>query len=154
MNETQAEAALIAARWPGGAVCPRCGSRNVNYKAGGTPSHLRCRTCRGYFSVRTFTEMHSSNLPLLTWLRALYIFRSDSQITVDDLQDRLGVATSTAWHLRSRLRRFDMRLFKLPTPVCPRCRSRDLALDSSYAICLSCGHLVNDVDSLVTHKVR
>ena len=89
--------------------------------------------------------MHSTNLPLLTWLRALYIFRSDSKITVEDLQDRLGVAPSTAWYLRKRLRRFDMRLFKLPIPVCPRCKSRDLELDAKYVICLSCGNLSDDV---------
>ena len=49
--------------WPDGRHCPHCGSVRT-HEASHANSPYRCTDCRGYFSVKTNTIMHKSQLPL------------------------------------------------------------------------------------------
>lgn len=64
-------------RWAGDPSCPRCGSTDV-YRmetADGQPNpnyRWRCRGCKRMYSVRTWTVMEESRLPLWIWLHAFW----------------------------------------------------------------------------------
>ena len=73
-TERKAERQFERSPWPTSIACPRCGSLSVTRRRSRKPMPLRCRDCRGYFSVRTGTVMagesghrgvHSGNAPRL-----------------------------------------------------------------------------------------
>ena len=43
------------------------------HEASHAKSPYRCTDCRGYFSVKTNTIMHKSQLPLRKWVFAIYL---------------------------------------------------------------------------------
>ena len=123
-DEESAERWFIETLWPDGVRCPRCGSDDVvdrNLK----PRQWRCRDCRRNgasatdFSVKSFTVMHSSNLPLLQWVDGMYdVSQEPKGISAQMLSDRLNVSYGTALHLWHRMRRGfeeEMELFLGPT---------------------------------------
>ena len=70
-----------AVRWPDGRVCPHC-SFTISYKVkvnGRTHDRYECKRCKGQFTVTTKTAMHSTKLPLLKWLQAMYLIVSSSK---------------------------------------------------------------------------
>ena len=62
---------LIAARWPNGFFCPRCGAggKRLRYR----PTVHQCEACGYDVSVTAGTLMHKSRLPLRTWFRAAWL---------------------------------------------------------------------------------
>ena len=58
--------------WPDGRHCPHCGSIRT-HEAKHRFSPYRCTDCRGYFSVKTGTVMHKSQVPLRKWVFAIYL---------------------------------------------------------------------------------
>ena len=65
----------------------------------------RCRTCHKFFSVKTNSLMHSSNLGYQKWAVAVYIINTNIKgISSMHLSRRLNVTQATAWHLLHKIR--------------------------------------------------
>ena len=104
-DEAAAEAWFVRTRWPRGVTCPKCGSTNILERASRKPQPYRCRDCRGYFSVRTGTLMHSSPLGYRIWIDALFLLTTNLKgVSSMKLHRDLGVTQKTAWYLAHRIR--------------------------------------------------
>ena len=105
-DDRAAEDWFIQRRWPDGVQCPGCGSASVSKRPTRKPQPFRCRECRFDFSVKTGTVMHSSNLPLRKWAKALYYALGDPKgISAMHLSVVLKVQHGTALHLLHRVRK-------------------------------------------------
>ncbi len=72
-DETSAREWFEVVHWPDGKMfCLRCGSDGV-YRCKHKTMPYRCRSCKKYFSVKTGTAIEASNLPLKTWVWAIYL---------------------------------------------------------------------------------
>ncbi len=72
-DEAAAVEFVEKAVWGDDPICPRCGLTETVYKVkNGKPMRWRCRDCRRYFSVKVGTSLEESNLPLRTWIMAIY----------------------------------------------------------------------------------
>ncbi len=67
--------------WPLGRVCPHCGClKSWLLKSDSTrPGLYECSGCAGQFTVTTKTPLHSTKLPLQTWLMAMYFIINSSK---------------------------------------------------------------------------
>lgn len=89
-------------RWHGTVACPVCGSLKIYTRQNG----YTCGDCHHHFSDTSGTIFHSSKLPLVTWLTALYyLLRSSRGISSYNLGRYLGIPQPTAWRVLTRLRR-------------------------------------------------
>ena len=109
IREIPDEAAAIAfveeCVWGDEPYCPRCGGDNVYRIKNGQPMGHRCRDCSRYFSVRIGTVMQDTNLPVHTWLLAIYLmFTSRHGISSVELGKQLNIRQGTAWFLEHRIR--------------------------------------------------
>ena len=90
-------------RWPGGAICPRCGSTiatRIKERA-----QWDCQGCSYHFSVKSGTVMHDSHLSLRKWFAATYLMcESKKGMSALQLKRTLDVSYKTAWHLCHRIR--------------------------------------------------
>ena len=106
-------------RWKNGIVCPHCGSIHISECKGSMP--YRCKTCRKHFSVRVGTVLNNSKLPLLKWLRALYVLgNSKKGISSIKLAEYIGCTQKTSWFLAHRIRelwRFNNKKLRLGSGV-------------------------------------
>ena len=102
-NERECHNYLIQLRWPNGASCPYCKSKEVyrrNWQFG-----FKCRTCNCSFSVCNGTVFQSTKLPLLKWFQAISIISSAKKgISSLQLARTIGVHRNTAWFMQKRLR--------------------------------------------------
>jgi transposase-like protein len=103
-NETAARAWFEAARWPKGAICPKCGSSKAypTKKAG----VYRCAapTCRKDFTVMTSTVMERSHAKLTQWATAFHMAASSKKgFSAHQLHRELGCQYNTAWFLHHRV---------------------------------------------------
>ena len=104
-NDATAETWFAETRWPLGAVCPACGSLNVQSGAAHKTMPYRCRDCRKRFSVRTGSAMEASKLGCQTWAIAIYLLTTSLKgVSSMKLHRDLGVTQKTAWHLAHRIR--------------------------------------------------
>ena len=142
---------LQAMVWPNGRVCPACGYKRSIALAGRDMGQYRARpglyqccngACRFQFTATTRTPLHSTKLPLSTWLYALWlILQSDKGLSSIRLAEALGVSQPTAWRIGHALRlmqegagsrsrggpafsRSDMRLTKAGSQIIWRQRER------------------------------
>ena len=67
-DDAAAEAWFIAQRWPGGIICPHCGSGNVQEKAAHKTMPDLPR-----FSVRIGTPLQDSKLGYRMWAMAIFM---------------------------------------------------------------------------------
>ena len=105
-DERYAESAFERARWGANVCCPKCGSLDIAPRKSRLPAPYRCRDCRRYFSVKTGTVMHGSNLPLSTWALAIWMMASNPKgVSATKLSRDLGIAYRSAWHLSHRIRK-------------------------------------------------
>lgn len=103
---------LAKKRWPGGFVCPQCGS-NKGWRLESRPWVFQCggrdgvKRCRKQTSVIAGTVMHGTHLPLRTWFVAAYLVATHSNaISALQLQSKFGLGSyKTAWLLLHNLRR-------------------------------------------------
>ena len=94
-------------RWDGFRICANrdCGSDNTRPVPNSKPMPYHCSDCRKYFSVRTDTPMQASNLPLRTWLFAMYsLVTNPKGVSSCQLHRDLGITQKNAWHLGHRIR--------------------------------------------------
>jgi transposase-like protein len=102
-SEDECRAHLERLRWPEGVRCPRCGA-GTGVSRIGRRGQFDCNVCRYQFSVRTRTALHGSNLPLRTWLLAIYVIDDCADVPASRLEHLLGVSYKTAWSLKRRIR--------------------------------------------------
>jgi transposase-like protein len=103
-NEEAARAWFEAARWPNGALCPKCGSaKHYATKKAGV---YRCAasTCRKDFTVMTGTVMERSHAKLTQWAAAFHLAASSKKgFSAHQLHRELGCQYNTAWFLHHRV---------------------------------------------------
>jgi transposase-like protein len=92
--------------WPGGPVCPKCGSCTQPYDLAKTRVGLKkCRDCKKQFTVRIGTVYESSHIPLHKWLQATYLICSSKKgISAHQLHRILGITYKSAWFMCHRIR--------------------------------------------------
>lgn len=105
-TEEKAEAWFVEQRWPDGAVCPFCESRDVQKRPNRKPQPYRCRACRKDFSVTVGTLLHRSHIPLSKWAIALYLYATSlKSVSSMKLHRDLGITQRSAWFMAHRIRR-------------------------------------------------
>lgn len=98
---------LIQQRWNGIPVCPYCGSTKQYVIDNGKRFKCANNKCYKKYSVTLGTVFESSNIPLTTWLPAVYIIHSHKKgISSVQLAKDLGVTQKTAWFMNHRIREF------------------------------------------------
>lgn len=96
---------MESVRWPGGPVCPRCGTINNAKPIRSRPGLYRCGGCGKQFTVTVGTALEGSHLPLRVWYLAMYLMLSTAKpISAMSLSRQLGIQYRTCWHLLHRLR--------------------------------------------------
>ena len=102
-TEAQCEAAVVAARWPEGFVCDRCGCTRFS------PTHngrrlWQCKDCDYQSSSIVGSVMEHTKLPLTTWFLGMYwVTQSKNGVSALVLMRYVGVSYPTAWLLRHKL---------------------------------------------------
>ena len=104
-DDATAEKWFVETRWPKGVACPKCGSMSITEVKNRKPQPYRCKDCRKFFSVKTDTLMHSSNLGYQTWAIAYYLMSTGIKGTSSmKLRRDLEITQKSAWHLAHRIR--------------------------------------------------
>jgi len=103
-SEDQCEAALMAARWPHGFLCPLCArSASSRFRREGR-LYQQCSACRHQCSVISGTIFESSKLPLTRWFVAMHLLtQSKNNVSALELKRHLGVCYKTAWLVKHKL---------------------------------------------------
>jgi transposase-like protein len=97
-TEAACAQAVMAARWPNGFSCPKCGEEahcviNVNSRP-----LFQCNDCRRQTSVAAGTLFAGTKLPLTTWFLAIYLIsQAKTGLSALALKRQLGVSYPTAW---------------------------------------------------------
>src|ERR1700722_8775540 len=92
-------------RWPDGAVCPRCGSRDVAYSEKYRRYECSHRHDRRQFTVKTGTIMEDSPLSLDKWAVAVWLeANAKNSISSYEIHRSLGITQKTAWFMLHRIR--------------------------------------------------
>jgi transposase-like protein len=96
---------LEGLRWPGGFVCPVCGSAGAPYRS--SRSRLMCRDCGRQSTVTAGTIFDKTRTPLRVWLAAAWYLTNQKQgVSALGLQRVLGLGSyETAWTMLHRFRR-------------------------------------------------
>ena len=106
-TEDKCRAFLIQQRWNGKPVCPHCGNDKVYTINKGKGFKCASPSCYKKFTVMVGTVFQSSNIPLTTWLPAVYIIASHKKgISSVQLSKDLHVTQKTAWFMLHRIREF------------------------------------------------
>ena len=104
-DDEAAERWFVESRWPDGLRCAHCDGENVAAKANHPSQPYHCGDCRKFFSAKTNTVMHGSNLGYRKWLIAIYILTTNLKgASSMSLHRAVGVTQKTAWHLAHRIR--------------------------------------------------
>jgi transposase-like protein len=96
---------LVAYRWPDGAVCPRCGGKNVKFSEKYNRWQCGSHHERRQFTLKTGTIFEDSPLGLDKWLAALWLLvNSKNGISSWEVSRAIGVTQKSAWFMMHRLR--------------------------------------------------
>lgn len=96
---------LVQQRWNGSPVCPYCGSNKWYSIEDGKRFKCGNKECYKKYSVTVGTCFHASNIPLSTWLPAMYLLTAHKKgISSCQLAKDLGVTQKTAWFMLHRIR--------------------------------------------------
>lgn len=105
-DDKTAEDWFIKCRWAKGIACAHCNSKNVNEKAKHPTMPYRCRDCKKYFSVKTNSVMHGSNIGYQKWAMAIYLMTTGIKgVSSMKLHRDLGITQKSAWHMAHRIRK-------------------------------------------------
>lgn len=92
-------------RWPNGASCPQCGSRNVRYLAKYRRYQCMSNHPRRQFTIKTGTIMEDSPLGLDKWAVAFWLeANAKNSISSYGVGRAIGVTQKTAWFMQHRIR--------------------------------------------------
>ncbi len=107
-SEETAYEYVEAILWPGGPVCPHCGSTERVNKLGGKTSRIgtyKCYVCQRAFTVKIGTIFEDSHIPLRKWLQAITLISASKKgISCNQLHRMLGITIKSAWFLGHRIR--------------------------------------------------
>jgi transposase-like protein len=98
---------LEKAIWPSGRRCPHCDGQKSWPLSGPTSRKglYECSSCGKQFTVTTKTPLHSTKLPLRTWLMAMYFMINSSKgVSSVFLAKWIGVRQKTAWKVGHAIR--------------------------------------------------
>ena len=103
-SESQCQAALQAARWPRGFVCPKCGgAARSRFVRGGLP-YWQCGPCAHQTSLISGTIFEASKLSLTRWFLAMQLLtQSKNNVSALELKRQLGVSYRSAWLLKHKI---------------------------------------------------
>lgn len=102
-DDAAAEEWFIKCRWPDGVTCPHCGSHKISEPR--KPQRFHCRGCRKYFSAKTKSLLHGSNLGYRVWALAIHLMTASLKgVSSMKLHRGLGITQKSAWHLAHRIR--------------------------------------------------
>jgi transposase-like protein len=103
-TEAQCRAALEAARWPRGFVCPACGgAARTCFERGGL-RYWQCGQCAYQCSLLSGTIFESSKLPLSRWFLALQLLtQAKNNVSALELMRQLGVSYRSAWLMKHKI---------------------------------------------------
>lgn len=105
-SETEARKYIEALRWPGGRICPKCGTVGAEYETK-REGRYRCgsKECRKDFTVTTGTVMEATHIKLTVWVMAFYLMAASKKgMSAHQLHRSLDVTYKTAWFLAHRIR--------------------------------------------------
>src|SRR3972149_6775086 len=104
-TDAQCEAALAAARWPDGFVCPKCsGPASSSFRREGR-LYWQCAHCRHQCSVISGTIFESTKLPLTRWFLAMHLLtQSKNNVSALELKRHLGVCYKSASLMKHKFR--------------------------------------------------
>jgi transposase-like protein len=112
-DKNKAREYLESVRWPDGAVCPHCGSKEKHYQLKskeGTKNPIRegvwkCKNCRNKFTVTMGTVFEDSHVSLDKWLLATFLICSSKKgFSSHQLHRTLKVTYKTALFMSHRIR--------------------------------------------------
>ena len=96
---------LVKQRWNGVPECPYCGcKKSYNIENG---KRFKCANSECYkkYSVTVGTIFHASNIPLTTWMVAMYLLSSHKRgVSSCQLARDLGITQKSAWFVIMRIR--------------------------------------------------
>lgn len=103
-TEDKCRAALQAARWPKGFVCPACGgAARTRFERGGLP-YWQCGGCQRQTSLISGTIFEASKLPLSRWFLAMQLLtQSKNNVSALELKRQLGVSYRSAWLMKYKI---------------------------------------------------
>src|SRR5439155_2100135 len=112
-DEAACKTYLVGRRWPNGVTCPRCGNPKV-YALKARPFHWVCKSEKclkasktgSRFSLYVGTIFETTNFPLRTWFRVLYLMLSSKKgMSALQIHRMIGSGSyRTAWYIAHRLR--------------------------------------------------
>ena len=87
-------------------VCSSCHCETF-YQLVSQPEIRQCKSCRHHERLRVNTMFSNSKLPILTWIRAIYLAMQGKRgLSALELQGRLGIGSyRTAWRMLRKIRR-------------------------------------------------
>ncbi len=95
--------AVAKMRWPDGASCPACETKNPYYLK--TQKRWKCRECRRQFSVKLGTIFEDSPISLQKWLPAVWLLTNcKNGVSSWEIHRALGVTQKTGWFMMHRIR--------------------------------------------------
>lgn len=112
LSEDEAREMLERLRWPEGAVCPHCGSKEP-YKLNPRnefDTHVRkgvykCKHCKKQFTATVGTIFEGSHIKISVWLKAIYLICSSKKgMSASQLHRMLGITVKSAWFMAHRIR--------------------------------------------------
>jgi ribosomal protein L37AE/L43A len=126
-TEELCRAALQAARWPAGFVCPACGgAARTSFERAGL-RYWQCGKCRRQTSLISGTIFEASKLPLSRWFMAMQLLtQSKNNVAALELKRLLGVCYRTAWLMKQKILEA-MRLAEADRKLCGR-----IEVDDAY----------------------
>jgi ribosomal protein L37AE/L43A len=103
-SEAQCAAALEAARWPNGFVCPVCGGTARTSFVRGSLRYWQCGSCVHQCSLISGTIFESTKLALTRWFLALQLLtQSKNNVSALELMRQLGVCYRSAWLVKHKI---------------------------------------------------
>jgi len=96
---------LAARRWPNGAVCPSCGSKEVRFIPTRNIWECKAKHAKRQFSIKVGTIFENSAIPLSKWLVALWMIANcKNGISSYEISRALGLTQKSAWFVLHRVR--------------------------------------------------
>ena len=103
-TEAKCEAALEAARWPRGFVCPACGGAARSSFVRKGLRYWQCGGCAHQCSLISGTLFEATKLPLSRWFLAMQLLsQSKNNVSALELKRQLGVSYRSAWLLKHKI---------------------------------------------------
>src|SRR5689334_25230954 len=104
ITDDKAREYLEFIRWPEGATCPHCDSKEVTKLQGKStrPGVHKCKNkeCRKQFTVTVGTIFERSHIPLRDWVIAFHMMTASKKgISAHQLHRMLGCTYKTSWFM-------------------------------------------------------